>query len=217
MNTKPWTALLSFTLCVMTGGCALTNKADPLSLRYFAPPRQERVIAEPTTATAAQPMLIRVNRVEVAAHLTETIAYRQGESEVGYYHTLRWTEPPDVYLERAIADVLFTGGEMRRGLTDWMYTLGIELEAFEELKYGEHRALVGIYLSVADERVVLRERRLVVEIPVAQNPSEPEVALANAFGRALSDIAGLVRQEVRAVAAQQTEETSRVSEVDVEQ
>lgn len=214
MNTKAWTALLSCTFCVMTGGCALTNKADPLSLRYFAPPRQERVIAEPA-ATAAQPLLIRINRVGVAAHLTETIAYRRGETEVGYYHTLRWTEPPDVYLARAIDDVLFSGSGMRRGLTDWTYTLGIELEAFEELKYGQHRALVGIYLSVADERVVLRERRLVVEIPVAQNRDEPEVALANAFGRALSDIAGLVRQEVQAVAARQVEETSRVSEVDI--
>lgn len=214
MNTKRWTALLSCTLCVMTGGCALTNKADPLSLRYFAPPRQERMVAEPA-ATATQPMLIRVSRVEVAAHLTETIAYRRGESEVGYYHTLRWTEPPDFYLERAIDDVLFSGSEVRRGLTDWNYTLGIKLEAFEELKYGEHRALVGIYLSIADERMVIRERRLVVEIPITQNSAEPEVALANAFGRALSDIAGLVRQEVRSVAARHVEETSRVSEVDV--
>ncbi len=214
MSTKGWTALLSCTLCMMPTGCALTNKADPLSLRYFAPPRQKQAVAEPVATT--QPLLIRVNRVEVAAHLTETIAYRQGESEVGYYHTLRWTEPPDVYLDRAIDDVLFFGNEMRRGLTDWRYTLGIELEAFEELKYGTHRAIVGIYLSVADERMVLRERRLVVETPVAADAGEPEVALANAFGRALSDIAELVRREVRSVAAQQVQEAPQVSEVDVE-
>jgi hypothetical protein len=199
---------------MMPTGCALTNKADPLSLRYFAPPRQKQAVAVPVATT--QPLLIRVNRVEVAAHLTETIAYRQGESEVGYYHTLRWTEPPDVYLDRAIDDVLFSGNEMRRGLTDWRYTLGIELEAFEELKYGTHRAIVGIYLSVADERMVLRERRLVVETPVAADAGEPEVALANAFGRALSDIAELVRREVRSVAAQQVQEAPQVSEVDVE-
>lgn len=202
--------LLGYTALMATSvGCALTNKAEPLSLRYFAPPYHELATAE--VAANAAPLVIRVNRVEVAEHLTETIAYRRSESEVAYYDTLRWTEPPDVYLDRAIDDVLFSGNEMRRGITDPTYTVSVELEAFEELKYGERRARVAVYVAIADEHWVIRERRLVIDVPVAQGGGEPEVALVQAFGRALNDVALSVRSEVRAVVAAQLEDIARVS------
>lgn len=196
----------------LSAGCALTNKAEPLSLRYFTPPYHDLAKAE--VAASGAPLVLRVNRVEVAEHLTETIAYRRSESEVAYYDTLRWTEPPDIYLERAIDDVLFSGNEMRRGITNPAYTVSVELEAFEELKYGARRARVAVYVAIADEHVVVRERRLSVEVPVTENNEGPEVALVAAFGRALNDIALSVRQEVRGVAAEQREDVSRVSEVD---
>jgi ABC-type uncharacterized transport system auxiliary subunit len=201
-----------FAICgVISIGCALTNKAEPLSIRYFTPPYHELANAE--VAGTSAPLVIRVNRVEVAEHLTETIAFRRSESEVAYYDTLRWTEPPDIYLDRAIDDVLFSGSEMRRGITDPAYTISVELEAFEELKYGTRRARVAIYVSIADEHVVVREGRLSAEVPVIKSEQGPEVALVSAFGRALNDIALAVRQKVRAVAAEQREEASRLSDL----
>lgn len=192
-------------------GCALTNKAEPLTLRYFAPPYRELTTAEPASTTA--PLLVRVNRVEVAEHLTETIAYRRSESEVAYYDTLRWTEPPDVYLDRAIDDALFSGTEMRRGITDPAYTVNVELQAFEELKYGQPRARVAVYVAIADQQVVVRERRLVVDVPVTANKEGPEVALVAAFGHALNEVANAVRLELRAVAAEQREGASHVTQL----
>jgi ABC-type uncharacterized transport system auxiliary subunit len=156
--------------------------------------------------------MIRVNRVEVAEHLTENIAYRRSESELAYYNTLRWTEPPDVYLDRALDDALFSGNEMRRGLVDPTYTITVELEAFEELRYGDSRARVAVYVAIADAQMVLRERRLIVDAPVTRGTQGREVALVEAFGRALNEVAASVRQEVRSVAAEQREEASRVSE-----
>lgn len=203
--------ILSVVCGALSTGCALTNKAEPLSLRYFTPPYHELAVAE---AAASAPLVLRVNRVEVAEHLTETIAYRRSESEVAYYDTLRWTEPPDIYLERAIGDVLFSGNEMRRGITNPTYTVSVELEAFEELKYGARRARVAVYVGIADEQVVVRERRLSVDVPVPESSQEPELALVAAFGRALNDIALAVRQEVRAVAAEQREGETRVSGID---
>jgi ABC-type uncharacterized transport system auxiliary subunit len=102
---------------------------------------------------------------------------------------------------------------MRRGITAPAYTVSVALEAFEELKYGESRARVAVYVAVANDQLVVRERRLSVEVPVVKGSQGPEVALVTAFGRALNDVALSVRQEVRAVAAQQLEDASRVSEL----
>jgi ABC-type uncharacterized transport system auxiliary subunit len=129
---------------------------------------------------------------------------------------LRWTEPPDMYLGRALDDALFAGNEMRRGLTDPAYTITVALEAFEELRYGEPRARVAVYVAIADAQMVVRERRLIVDAPVTRGSEGREIALVEAFGKALNDVAASVRQEVRSVAAEQREPLSRVSEFTTE-
>lgn len=212
LNSRHECWAMAMGVAMLGAGCALTNKAEPLTLRYFAPPYRELATAQPATATA--PLVIRVNRVEVAEHLTETIAYRRSESEVAYYDTLRWTEPPDVYLDRVIDGVLFSGSEMRRGITEPALTVSVELQAFEELKYGQPRARVAVYVAIADENLVIRERRLIADVPVVNGKEEPEVALVTAFGRALNDVAASVRDEVRAVAAQQRADISQISRLD---
>src|SRR5690606_6666609 len=134
-------------------------------------------------------------------YLTETIAYRRSESVVADYDTLRWTEPPDVYLGRVIDDVLFSGSERRRGTTEPAATVSVEPQAFDRLTYGQPRARVAVYVAIADENLVIRERRLIADVRVVNGKEEPEVALVTAFGRALNDVAASVRDEVRAVAA----------------
>lgn len=214
MTKRCWTFVLSGTAIVLSGGCALTNKADPLSLRYFSPPAQNAEVQPASSVNepgAEPPIVLRVNRVEVASHLTETIAYRIGESEVGYYDTLRWTEAPEVYLERALQDALFSRGEMRRGVSDGMYTLSVALDSFEELKYGSPRVLVSVYVSIANDRLIAQERRLKAEVAVIGN--RDEVALTQAFGQALQDVAEQVRREVKELAAKDVRDAARLSEL----
>jgi ABC-type uncharacterized transport system auxiliary subunit len=211
MTKRWWELVLGGTAVALSSGCALTNKADPLSLRYFSPPAQQAAALSTSVGEASEePIVLRVNRVEVASHLTETIAYRVGESEVGYYDTLRWTEAPEVYLERALQDALFSRGEMRRGVSDGMYTLNVALDSFEELKYGKPRVRVSVYVSIANDRLIAQERRLGAEVPVSGND---EVALAEAFGKALQNVAEQVRREVKELAMRDIRDAARLSEL----
>jgi ABC-type uncharacterized transport system auxiliary subunit len=190
-------ALAMVLLCASS--CALTNKADPLNLRYFAPFVPDTAAQAATPRPAAQPLLIRVERVEAVAHLTEAIAYRRTDTELGYYDDLRWTETPNVYLEQALSESLFNDGSFRRGLTEGAYSLDIVLEAFEELKYGPPRVRLVTRLWVGNERFVLRERRLVVEEPIAGNTTaSSQAAVVAAFSAALTKTAEKIHREVRA-------------------
>ncbi len=131
--------------------CALTNKADPLNLRYFSPYTPESR-QRPERGVQPEVVTVRIESVEAAAHLTEPIAYRTSEPELAYYEDLRWTETPNVYLERAIGDALFADGTLRRGLTEGIYTVAVLLEAFDEIKYGEPRVRVVTRVWIGDER-----------------------------------------------------------------
>lgn len=178
--------------------CALTNKADPLNLRYFAPPANDPPLRL-NEARAQEPVTVRIDGVEAAAHLTEAIAYRKNEAELGYYEELRWTEIPNVYLERAVADALFRDGTLRRGLTDSAYRLALTLEAFEKLAYGQPRVRVVTRVWVGDDRVVLSEQRLVIEEPIGDQGNTEHTSLMAAFSRALVKTAAQVRAQLDTV------------------
>jgi ABC-type uncharacterized transport system auxiliary subunit len=183
--------------------CALTNKADPLNLRYFAPfgPELENGADQPAAGTA-EPTVVRIDRVDAAAHLTEAVAYRKSETEVAYYEDLRWTETPNVYLERAVGQALFGDGTLRRGLNAGTYSVEAVLEAFEELKYEQPRVRMVTRVWVANDSVVLRERRFSIEQAIAKDASRPaQAAVAVAFTRAIARTAELIRSEVHSVTA----------------
>lgn len=197
MNRFVYQNLLCFAGVVGTLGCALTNKADPLNVRYFTPYVPEAT--QPGVRTSREPVTVRVDRVEAAAHLTESIAFRKSRTELMYHPELRWTETPDVYLERAIGDALFTDGSLRRGITEGAFTLGVVLEEFEALDFAQPRARVVARVWIADDRRVTSERRLVIEELVEQtngSADEQHDRLMQAFARALTNTASAIKAEL---------------------
>jgi ABC-type uncharacterized transport system auxiliary subunit len=194
-------------LLTLPTSCALTNKADPLNLRYFAPhvPHASNSVGAPVGG--GERVTVYIERVEGAAHLTEAIAYRKSETELAYHEGLRWTEQPSVYLERAMSEALFGDGTRTRGLSDRGYALDVSLEAFEQLSYGEPRVRIVTRVWVGDDRMGLSERRFVVDEPIGAPTDEPS-ALAQAFTRALTKTGLLVRRQVDEVAATATRVSS---------
>jgi ABC-type uncharacterized transport system auxiliary subunit len=178
---------------VLCSGCALLSKAQPLSPRYFSPEAPE----QGAVAASAVPLELRLGQVEASAELEERIAYRTSEAELGYYETWRWTEPPQVYLRRALSRELFERRGLVRVISGVAPTLDVELVSFEEIRDGTPRGRVEVRISLRGERRVLLERSLRVERPIASGsegdaPLRLTKALSLALGDAVVQAADLV-------------------------
>jgi uncharacterized lipoprotein YmbA len=192
-----WLSLRSL-LFVVLAGCALTSKAAPLAPRYFSPELREESSPHPAANAGLE---LRLGRIEAAAHLEQRLAYRSDESELGYYDSWRWTEPPEAYLERALVQQLFEQRGLVRVVSGPAPTLDVELSSFEELRSGAARARVELRLSLRDERRSLLERTLRVEQAMAPGaPADAPLrltrALSAALEQAVGELAALVTPEL---------------------
>lgn len=179
--------------------CALTSKADALSLRYFDPiPARAR-----HPAPAPHPYELRLGQVSSASHLDERIAYRRSSAEVGFYEDRRWTEPPEAYLRRALEQELFEQRQLSRVVTGPGPVLDVELTAFEEER-GQGKVRVKLSFSLRDERRSLLERS--VELEQAFR-GERDADAAERAAQALVDTLA------RAVEALGTEVVSKLSQL----
>ena len=190
--------LLRSLLFVVLAGCALTSKAAPLEPRYFSPELREESSPHPAGHAGLE---LRLGRIEAAAHLEQRLAYRSNESELGYYDAWRWTEPPEAYLARALAQQLFEQRGLIRVVSGAALTLDVELTSFEELRSEAPRARVELRLTLRDERRSLLERTLRVTRAIA--PGTPEDAplrltraLSAALEQAVGELAALVTPEL---------------------
>jgi len=188
-----WLVLQALLVC--GSGCALLSKGAPLSPRYFSPELAEAAPA--SAAPQATSLELRLGRVEAAAHLEQRVAYRASESELGYYESYRWTEPPEAYLERALSQRLFERGGLVHVVTGAAPTLDVALLGFEEIRSGAPRARVEIRGVLHDERRVLFERTLRRERPIPTGPAEDEpLRLTKALSAALADVTAELAQLV---------------------
>lgn len=182
--------------------CALLSKAEPLSLRFLSP----HVIAHEDARIGARDASVelRLGSVEAVSHLDQRVAFRIQETEVGYYYNFRWTEPPDAYLRRALSEELFDRRAAKRIVTGAGPTLDVELESFEELRFGTPRARIAFRFVLRDERRALIERRVLIEQPiqgVAKNNSVEHLAsalseaLAQSVTKVADDVLGVLNAE----------------------
>jgi len=182
--SRPW--LLAVALLP---GCALLGKSDPLVSRFYS--------AQPAAETAppqAPPGLqLRLGRVEGAAHLRERMVVRRVGQELAYREDRRWTERPEAYLRRALAQTLFEGRGLVEGLTGRAVTLDVELESFEEVA-PSHAVRLQMRLVLRDERVALLQETIAVERPVAAGAGAGPVveALTGALREGVTRAADLV-------------------------
>jgi cholesterol transport system auxiliary component len=180
---------------LVLGGCALTSKGDAMSPRFFSPEpeRSAKALPEP----AGPPLELRLGQVEAASYLEERISYRLRPSELAYYEDRRWTEAPEHYLRRALAQELFERRHLRRIVSGRAATLDVELTAFEELRGPPAKVRLALSYTVHADGQSSLERSLVVERPLAQtNELDPPRQVAAALALALSDAVSQVSEEV---------------------
>jgi cholesterol transport system auxiliary component len=181
-NVASATATLA--LVASTASCALLTKADPLVPRYFSPEPSTRSAAPPPASKAS----LRLGRIGGSAYLKERIVFRSSAHELAFYEDRRWTERPEVYLQRGLETDLFEVHGVHRALTDRAPTLTADLVEFEEVRGPAPSVHLRIYFAVHDERTVYDEGSVAVDRPVAsgEEKTQPERS-AIAFGDALHD------------------------------
>ena len=178
-----------------TAGCALTSKADAMSVRWFTPETVKPRITSAGGDRIEGPSL-ELGRVSSGMNLREKIAYRDAAYEVGYYDDRRWTERPEVFVRRELSRTLFEEYGMRRALAGQSPILDVEVLAFEELR-APHAARVQLRLIVRDDTHALLEKTITVDRPVAGGSKEFD-GLIQAMAQALDAAANETAKETEA-------------------
>jgi cholesterol transport system auxiliary component len=188
---------------VVTSGCALLSKSDPITPRYFTP--------EPVAATHADPVAdsgleLRFGRVSAGASIRDRMAYRDSTYEVGYYDERLWTDKPEAYVKRALAHALFDRRGVRQILSGIGSTLDVNVVAFEEIRQPAHLGRVELAYEVYDDRVVRLSRSVVVDRPIAEAKGDAQAnavvqALAEAMSAAVDAVADSTVGELHAESA----------------
>lgn len=163
-------------LTAALGACALTSKSKPLEIEYYAPPVAET--AEASAARQTRDARIRLRRVEGGSHLRSRIAYRTSDVQLNFYDGRRWTEPPDVYVRRALEQTLYERGVLVTGGV--AIDLEVEVLAFEQLE-AERAGRVALRYRLVDRREVIAED----EVDVSRPASGDFTSLVSAIGEAL--------------------------------
>jgi cholesterol transport system auxiliary component len=193
-----------------SSGCALMSKGEAASPRYFSPNREQ---APAAGEQQAQPLELRMGRIEPAAHIEERMAYRVSATELGYYDDRRWTEPPEEFVRRALEEELFERRGFQRVISGDAPTLDVEVLSFEELRQGAPRARLSLAVTLRNDRRALLDRTISVDVPLAQKAAsgQPEPgdaddapalaeAMADALARATRQVAEQVSAQLHAAA-----------------
>jgi ABC-type uncharacterized transport system auxiliary subunit len=177
----------------LLAGCALVKSSKPIEVRYFTPREaegRERVSEVPGDK---KKIALHITHVESSAHLRERIAWRASPVEIALYDTRRWSDPPDVYVQRAIEKEFYD----RRGVTQTLDRdgpeLDVELIEFEEVVAPKHLGRVQLRYRLRDKDQVLERGTIVAERPVA---GQDFANVVDAIGAALDQAAEQLADEV---------------------
>lgn len=191
--------LLFAWLCTGLAGCALLGKSDPNVPRYFTPEYDDLTQvspADPSSPRASEPttsgLRLRLGKVVAWSHLRERMVRNTGR-ELFLSDELRWTEPPEVYLRRALSRALFERQRVAQVMSGKALTLEVELIAFEEIVPKRTVRLQALIL-LHDERTGLMEQTVSVEqavrpVSAVEHPLAVVEALSVALQTGVSQIA----------------------------
>jgi len=185
----PTVASLAF-LAVLPA-CALLTKSAPMEPRYFSPEMgaTNRVGSSPPSA-----LELRLGHVNAGADLKDRMVRRDSTYEVVYYDERLWTEKPETYVRRALAQAIFDDRGVRQVLSGVATTLDVDVLAFEEVTKPVHVARVQLSYVLYDERLVRLSRSVAVERPVGDAKGDAAAdavveALASAMSAAVDAVA----------------------------
>ncbi len=174
---------------LVVAGCALTSHTPARELRTFSPERPDDLAAHVPREPKAS---LRLGHVTASANLRYAILHRDSPYEVEPYETLRWTELPDAYVQRALAKALFEDRPLAEAVSGSVPTLDVELLAFEEVTSPSHARVVLRY-TLHDDTTVLDHGTIAIERAAAAPQIEAVVAaLHDALRAAASEIADRV-------------------------
>lgn len=175
----------------------------PETPRYFRP---DFLDAGPAGAsgTAGQAgradLPLRLREVRASGGLGERIAWRASDVEVGFYEMLRWTDPPAVLVEQALARELYGRRGFERAASGQAPTLAVTVLAFEEVVAPAHEGRVALAVLLTESGRTLVDHVVVTRRPV---PDHEAPSLARALGEALyeavEEIGGQVEEALHAV------------------
>ncbi|MGE5180753.1 MAG: ABC-type transport auxiliary lipoprotein family protein [Acidobacteriota bacterium] len=179
-------------MLVVLAGCALTSKSAPIELRYFTP-LPPAPAAHPVVPGVAHARL-RLGRITPSAHLRYPIVHRDSPVELAPYETLRWSEPPDAYVRRALGRALFEARPIDQAIGGAAPTLDVEVVAFEEVRHeARHSGRVELRYVLHDERAVLARGVVAIERDAAGPAIEQVVAaISSALDAAVTQLADRV-------------------------
>ena len=180
---------MRFFAALLLAGCALTSRAPPRELRTFT----AEAPARPHTSVAPRAQL-RLGRVTASANLRYAIVHRVSAVEVEPYETLRWTELPDAYVERALDRALFDERPLAEVVSGDAPTLEVEVTAFEETAHGVHHGgRVALRYELRDDREVIARGTVSAERPAGSPAIEAVVtAIQTAMIGATEELADRV-------------------------
>lgn len=181
--------------CVALAGCtSILPRNQAPKIRYFTP---EPPAATTPAAPVAPGLALRLTRVEAAAYIEDRIAFRDAGAEVGYHGALRWAEPPEDVVRRALARALFEERRVQERVSGAGPSLELELGAFEEVRAPRHLARIEVTVRLRADRLVALQRTITVERPIrAAPPDRAGNAIALAMGEALREVVDRVAAEV---------------------
>lgn len=182
-------------------GCALTSKADALVPRFYEPELPERTT--PVAASAGARGEVRIGRISAASHLRDRRVIKKGDSELEFDDGKRWTERPDAYLRRALAQALYEEEGIKHAVSGVAPVLDCELLHFEEIHESgrPQKVRIGLVYALHDDRTVLVGETFTVSVPIE---GLGEDATVHAFEKALRSVVDRIVTKVAPVAAKNT-------------
>lgn len=207
------TRALLVLMVLACGGCpSILPESSSPKIRYFT---VDGVAVAPEAVETAPYLQVRLAKVDAASHIEDRIAFRDAGAEVGYYGSLRWADPPEDYLRRALARSLFEDRQLREIVSGAGPALEIELHAFEELKSPRHAARIVITWRLRNEKTVLVQKTMTVERAISGAADETSGAepIAVAMAAALRDVVDGVVAEVVGELSRERDATAAVEPV----
>jgi cholesterol transport system auxiliary component len=184
-------------LLILLAGCALTSKAPPRELRYFAP--ASRVGPTATAAPSEPRATLRLGHIVAGAVLGTRILHRESAVEVAPYETLRWTERPDTYVRRALVHALFDVAPLDQAPSGAAPTLDVDVLAFEEVRGGgRHVGRVELRYRVQDGQRVITHGTIATERAAGETIEDVVTAIGDALDAAAAQIAVRVTAKLSA-------------------
>lgn len=199
--------LAMFAIAGPGAGCALGSKAPIVEIHYFTPEAVD--VPSPPPAAPLDPSAppVRLGRVTSSASLRHRIVWRESAHELGSYDHQRWTDNPEVFLQRAVARALFAAGGARQVLAGGAPILDLDLVAFEEVRRGGSRSgRVRMLYVLRDDDAVLARGVLTAEEPAPAPGTMREIAgaVGVALDRVAAELAAALADPLRSAAAQPT-------------